>query len=530
MANWLQPSARALIGEAAKVINEQGARAHRPIVVWAHLNESSVNFSARIKTIPRNLGQRILSVVPHDIAVIEDTEPVVLPAKLFALLHQSARCRYRIGSGGRGSGKSHAFATVIVLMMITRKLRVLCAREIQRSLRESVHHLLCAKIDSLGLTTLFDVTDRSIACTATGAEVIFSGLWANVSQLKSLENISLAWIEEGETVSRRSLEILAPTVRASRSEIWISMNPDAPDGPVQQHIDAGRSDTRHAHVIHADNPFFPAPLEQERLYLQSVDVDGYRHVWLGEVRRISDAIIFAKKFVIEEFEPREEWSVYHGCDFGFSVDPSAAVRAYVADRTLYISHEFWGLRVELDSLSNEIQAAIPGSRQHKLLCDAARPESINYLSRHGHPHAIAAPKWPGSILDGIQFLRSFERIVCHPRCIHMLDELRSYSFKIDRLTGQALTEPEDRNNHLCDALRYALSALIRQSNAGRGIFDWYGEEARRVASEAGRPVVGAENAAIPSDLTVTTRLNGGVTTALSPSFGLMPLGLRRNFR
>jgi phage terminase large subunit len=198
---------------------------------------------------------------------------------------------------------------------------------------------LVEKIDALRLTQYFDVTDTSIMCRITGSEIIFAGLHSNVQQLKSLEAIFLCWVEEAEFVSQRSIEVLTPTIRAAASEIWLSCSPDDPEAPVMGFIDGKRPDTLHEHVTYADNPWFPAPLEGERAYLQSVDDDAYRHVWLGECRIASDAQILKGKYIIEEFEvdPSSD-GPYIGLDFGF-IDPTAAVKCYIADRMLLITHE-----------------------------------------------------------------------------------------------------------------------------------------------------------------------------------------------
>ena len=132
-------------------------------------------------------------------------------------------------------------------------------------------------------------------------------------------------------------------------------------------------------------------------------------------------------------------------------------------------------------------------------CDSSRPESISYLQHHGHGNATAAAKWPGSILDGISFLRSFESIVVHPRCVKTLDELKNYQYRIDKLTGLPLTEPEDKNNHLIDALRYALSDVIRLGGNNSAVLtNWYRDQNKKVA-----PTV-----ADPHHLTETVLTNG----------------------
>jgi phage terminase large subunit len=474
----------AIVRAAQNVLAQRRVAVDAPRVVWLGLNESADAFTARIQKIRNTHHGRLLAPMPVGFEAPADVEPVRFIPKLFTALHPKNRRRNRIISGGRGSGKSHGIATAVVLAVLDRKMRVLACREIMRSLRESVHHLLSEKIDALGLNGCFEINDREIRCTTTGSEIIFQGLFAHLSSLKSLEDISLVWCEESESVSARSIEILAPTVRAANSELWFSMNPDSDEGTIEKMAASGRADVLHEHIVYSDNPFFPAVLEDERQYLERVDNDAYEHVWLGKTRRISDGVIFGGKWTVDEFEPLTEWPQYRGCDFGFSADPSAAVEVYVADRRLYIRREFWGLHVELDALSARIEEALPESRNHALLCDSSRPESISFLQRTGHPHAKAAAKWPGSIMDGISFLRSFESIIVHPSCKRMIDELKNYSYKIDKLTGKPLTEPQDRNNHLLDSLRYAVSDLITQSKNGAGLLSWYSQQAAATAANA----------------------------------------------
>jgi phage terminase large subunit len=448
-----------------------------PSVVWLGLEETAEGFARRTAKIRAVHTGRLLFPMPVKFEAPPDCEPVRFIPRLFVALHPKNRKRYRVISGGRGSGKSHGIATAVVLAVLDRRVRVLCCREIMRSLRESVHHLLSEKIDALGLNSFFDINDREIRCTVTGSEIIFQGLFAHLSSLKSLEDISLVWCEESESVSARSIEILSPTVRAPNSELWFSINPDSDDGTIEKMVASERADVAHTHIVYSDNPYFPSVLEEERKYLERVDADAYEHVWLGKTRRISDAIIFSGRWRIDEFEPLPEWQSYRGCDFGFSSDPSAAVECFVADRRLYIRRELWALHLELDAMSQALEIALPGSRNYPLLCDSSRPESISFLQRSGHPHARAAAKWAGSILDGISFLRSFEEIIVHPSCQRMIEELKTYRYKIDKITGRPLTEPQDKNNHLCDALRYAVADMIMQSKNGAGILSWYAKEA-----------------------------------------------------
>ncbi len=222
-------------------------------------------------------------------------------------------------------------------------------------------------------------------------------------------------------------------------------------------------------VSYRDNPFMSPEAEAERQWLERTDPDAYRHVWEGFPREVSDALILRGKYVAESFEVQQSWAgPYHGLDYGFARDPSAALRCYVDDetRTLYVTHEFWALGAEIDALPTSLEAAIPGISRHVVYADSARPESTSYVARNGISNARSVEKWPGSVDDGIAYLRAFSRIVIDPSCRHLLDECGSYSFKTDRLTSVPLPEPLDANNHLIDALRYALSPLIRNQPSG----------------------------------------------------------------
>lgn len=184
---------------------------------------------------------------------------------------------------------------------------------------------------------------------------------------------------------------------------------------------------------------------------------------------MSEAQILRGKYFVEEFEPSPHWAgPYHGLDYGFGGDPSAAVRCHIDDetRTLYVSAEYWRLGAEIDALAGELETAIPGICRHVVFADSARPESTSFLQRNGVTNIRSVEKWPGSVDDGIAYLRAFSRIVIHPSCTHLLDECQRYAFMCDRLTGLPRPEVVDRHNHLIDALRYALSPLIRNQPVG----------------------------------------------------------------
>lgn len=376
--------------------------------------------------------------------------------------------RNKVLYGGRGSGKSWLIAECLLLIALNAKVRILCTREIQNSIRDSVWRLLRDTIDRLGWLEHFEVTNDSIRCTRSGSEFIFKGLRLNPS-IKSTEGIDIAWVEEAQLVSDESWAILIPTVRKKGSEIWISYNPDVADTPVHRRfIATPRDDVLAFKINWNDNPFFPDVLKAEKDYLYRVDPEAAANIWGGELRTNSALSIFSGKYVIEPIPEglhKEAERLFFGADFGFANDPSTLVRCFIIDRTLFIDAEWYGIGVDIDLLP-EAYRTIPESDRWTIYADCARPETISYLKRHGFPRCEPSPKWQGSIEDGIAFIRGFEKVVIGTNCPHTADEFRLYSWKADRLTGKALPVPEDKQNHIVDALRYALSEFIQDNGIG----------------------------------------------------------------
>jgi phage terminase large subunit len=398
--------------------------------------------------------------------------------------------RFLVAYGGRASAKSWSIARVLIVLAHEQPLRILCTREIQGSIKESAYRLLVDQIDLLGLNDHFDIGADTIT-HKNGSRFFFEGLRYNTSRIRSYESIDITWCEEAQSISEFSWETLLPTIRKPGSRFLVSFNPLSVDDPVlKRFVLATPPGCIARKVSYLDNPFFSPESEQERAWLEQTDPDSYRHVWLGETRTISDAQIFKNKFTVDSFDINPAWAgPYHGVDFGFSKDPSAGVRCHIDDvnRVLYISKEFWKLGCDIDALSNELESAIPGISKHTVYCDSSRPETISYMSRSGIANARAAEKWPGSIDDGVMYLRSFAKIVIDPSCVHTIDEFRFYSFKTDRLTGAVLPEVSDRHNHCIDALRYSIHTLIRNQAPG----GYFSRAALLVGGEAvevdGRP-------------------------------------------
>lgn len=382
--------------------------------------------------------------------------------------------RYRAAWGGRGSGKSRSFAAALVIKARQDPLRVLCAREIQKSIRDSVKRLLDDTIEAYGFKGYFRSTDTEIR-GANGSLFLFAGLRTNADAVKSMEGIDIAWVEEANKVSQRSLDLLIPTIRKPGSEIWFTWNPEDPKDPVDAMFrGTGGAPPRSLveRVNWDDNPFFPAVLEEDMEWDRRRDPEKYAHIWLGEYLRNSEARVF-RNWRVEGFDTPDDARFHFGADWGFSVDPTVLVRCFVgrlqdgraiADpkgRTLFVDREAYQIGCEIDR-TPALFDKIPGSRRWPVTADSARPETIDYMQRHGFGNMRPAVKGAGSVEDGIEFLKSYD-IVVHPDCKHTSDELTHYSFKVDEQTQEVLPVLADKNNHVIDALRYAVEGLRRNT-------------------------------------------------------------------
>jgi phage terminase large subunit len=382
-----------------------------------------------------------------------ETLTIDTPAVFEPLLYPA---RYLGAWGGRGSGKSHFFAELLIEENIMGKLDSVCLREIQKSLEFSVKKLLEAKIEKMNAGAYFEVQDKRIM-SKRGGVIIFEGLQNHTADsIKSLEGFDRAWVEEAQSLSQRSLDILRPTIRKEGSQIWFSWNPSKETDPVDQFL---RVNPPQGAVIvkanYADNPFLPDTLKAEIEHDQRRDSDKFAHIWLGDYQRNSETRVF-RNWRIEEFEAPSGTVFRLGADWGFSVDPSVLVRCYIDKRNLYIDYEAYMVGCEIDQLP-DLFDRVPDARKWFISADSARPETISYMQKNGYPKMNAASKGKDSVADGVEFMKSYD-IVVHPRCQHVIDELTLYSYKTDKLTGQILPMLEDKDNHCIDSIRYALEA------------------------------------------------------------------------
>jgi len=367
--------------------------------------------------------------------------------------------RYKILRGGRGSAKSRSIATALVLQAARQPERILCCREVQRSIKDSAKRLLDDSIERLGLRSFFVSTETEIR-GANGSLFIFAGLRGNAPQIRSIEGVTICWIEEAQTISQASLDALIPTIRAPGSEIWASYNPDLPTDPVDAMFGGGNVPPN-ALVLTVNydmHPFFPDVLLTELEWDRAHNPDKFRHVWEGAYRANSDALVF-KNWRIEDFDTPAGVEHRLGADFGFSIDPSVLVRCHIAGRQVFVDYEAYEVGTEIVNLP-ALFMQVPDSERWYMTADTSRPETISHLRNNGFPRIAAALKGARSLEEGVAFLQSYQ-IVVHPRCKHVIDELGTYSYKLDSLTGVPTPVLEDKNNHAIDALRYALEGARR---------------------------------------------------------------------
>lgn len=367
--------------------------------------------------------------------------------------------RYKILYGGRGGGKSWAVAYTLLILGLQNKLRILCTRELQRSIADSVHRVLNDIIQREGLHNLYQVMKANIV-GANGTEFIFSGLRSNISEIKSMEGIDICWIEEAQKVSEESWQILIPTIRKEGSEIWMTFNPDGVNDPTyKRFVLNSPPDSIVEKINYSDNPWFPDTLRKEMEWDKQNDYNKYKHVWEGEPRTLTDAQVFKDKFEVQDFESLPDVIKYYGADWGFAQDPSSLVRAYIYEGCLYVDYEAYGVGIDIDD-TPALFSVVPEAKHNIITADSARPETISYMNKQGW-NIRSASKGKGSVEDGISFLRSFKKIIIHQRCKNTINEFYSYSYKVDRLTGDVLPILVDAHNHSIDALRYAMENVMK---------------------------------------------------------------------
>jgi phage terminase large subunit len=374
--------------------------------------------------------------------------------------------RYKVLYGGRGSAKSWTIARVLIMMASLKPLRVLCGREIQNSIKESVYKIIQDQIFELGLSGNFKINQTEIK-GINGSEFIFEGLRHNITKIKSYEGIDIAWIEEAQVVSRTSWETLIPTIRKEGSEIWISFNPELEEDETYQRFVINQPpDSIVIKANYMDNPWFPDVLEKERQYLKAVDIDAYMNIWEGHCRAALQGAIYAE----ELRKAREENRITNiPVDMGRPVDVFFDLGWADCTSLWFVQVMSMELRL-VDFMQNQLKALqfyvtemqrkgyiygrlyLPFDGNNKQLSTG---KSIKELLEAYGFKVVLVPKL--SLKDGIQAVRTvFPK--CYfdeKRCADGLSALRRYRYELNTTTGQYMKDPlHDENSHAADAFRY----------------------------------------------------------------------------
>lgn len=425
----------------------------------------------------------------------EKLQPLLKPAR-FKALH-----------GGRGSGKSHRFAELVVLAMLEApETRVVCIREIQQSIRLSVYQLIVDKINAYHVGSFFNLQRDSIL-TPQGGKIEFKGMQNHTADsIKSLEGFDIAWAEEAQNLSLNSLTLLKPTMRKRNcklwygepkhsSELWFSWNPKFANDPVDDFFRCNSDNSKNAtppdnaiviEVNYTDNPYLyqteDDPLLIEAEYDKRRDPDKYAHVWLGSYLTVSEAQVF-KNWKVQDFKHPSDARFLFGADWGFSKDPTTLVRFWIGKQngylpkadpdgdTLFIDYEAYKVGCTIEQ-TPALFKTIPESDKWPIRADSARPETIDYMQRNGFPKMVHSTKGKNSVEEGIEFIKNYN-VVIHPRCEKTILEFTHYSYKTDPKTEEILPKLKDDHNHIIDPIRYGLE-LVRKAKRTENLVSSFG--------------------------------------------------------
>lgn len=395
---------------------------------------------------------------------MDTTREAQLPAKLRILFDPH---RYKVLYGGRGGGKSHGIATALLVLGMNKPLRVLCARELQNSIRDSVHKLLSDKINELNFGSFYEIQQATIK-GKNGTEFFFEGIKQNVNKIKSYEGVNVAWVEEAQTVSKNSWDILIPTIRAEGSEIWISFNPELEDDETyQRFIVNPPKDSVVVKMNWNDNPWFPQVLKAEMEELKIKDYNAYLTVWEGQCRQVVDGAIFAQELKACKDSNRittvpydKNYPVTVSWDLGWSDFTSLWFTQAIGER-VHVIDCYQNQLQEISHYVTILQERGYVYKEDLLPHDANKTElgsgkSINeILSRLGRNVRVVPMLSKKEQIDTAR--RFFSR--CYfdeTKCGEGLNALRRYRYHFNEQTGVFSRDPvHDQSSHFSDAFIYS---------------------------------------------------------------------------
>lgn len=396
-----------------------------------------------------------------------------LPEKLSFLFEPH---RYKVAYGGRGSGKSWGAAISLLAQGAQKPLRILCAREFQNSISDSVHALLADQIKKLGLEGFYEVQNTAIY-GKNGTEFLFAGLKHNVTKIKSFEGVDVCWVEEAQTTSKSSWDVLIPTIRKNGSEIWITFNPELDtDETYKRFVVNPPSNAKVVKVNWSDNPWFPDVLREEMEDLKARDIDAYLNVWEGNTRQVLDGAVYANELRKAQEESRikdviidKSIPVSTFWDLGWSDMTSIWFVQVIPGGEVRVIDFYQDCQKPIDFYTALLQTKgytyrdhwLPHDAEHKNMTGRSVKEIVENM---GLPVRIT-PKL--SIADGINAARMLMNR-CYfdqTKCAEGLQALRHYRYDVDPDTKMFSTKPlHDQHSHAADAFRYVAVGLDERPN------------------------------------------------------------------
>jgi phage terminase large subunit len=385
--------------------------------------------------------------------------------------------RYKVAYGGRGGAKSWGFARALLVKGAERPLRILCTREIQKSIKDSVHKLLSDQIQALGLGQFYEV-QATIIKGANGTEILFAGLSdLTAESIKSFEGVDIVWCEEAQAISKRSWDILVPTIRKDGSEIWISMNPELDtDETWTRFVVSPPPSSAVIEINYPDNPWFPPVLEQERLHAKAtMPKADYENIWEGKCRAAAEGAIYADevtamvasgRFCEVPYDPALKVHVIWDLGWNDSMSLILAQRHLSALRAIeYLEDSF----KTLDWWSSELKERRYNWGKLWLPHDGAHGD---YKTGKSAKQLLEALNWEVDIVPkqpvetGIRSARMAlpQTYIDRNRAGRLMECLRRYRRGIPVNTGEPGTPVHDEFSHGADAYRYLATVAERLSN------------------------------------------------------------------
>lgn len=403
---------------------------------------------------------------------------VEIPSALLPLFQPY---RYKTLFGGRGSGKSWSVARALVTIAATKPIRVLCARETQKSIAESVHRLLKDQIGLLGLESAFDIQETRII-GRNGSDFAFAGIrQQGVANLKSFEGVDVCWVEEAQAVSKRSWDILIPTIRKPGSEIWLTFNPELDSDETYERFVLSPPAGSWVQKVNWDaNPWFPDVLDAERRDLLTRDPVAYKTVWEGECRPAVEGAIYGREMA--------------------ALQEAGRVRTIPYDPLLKV-HTFWDLGwndetsiIFVQRAASEIRIIDHISSSFLTLADYVKQlegkpyrYGTDFLPHDGNARSVNTGKSAREILEALGRTVSIvprldveEGIAAarmmFPRCYFdegttgkLIQSLKKYRRQMHQTTGTFGAPLHDDASHDADAFRY-----LAVGESGLSNDDWGG--------------------------------------------------------